>query len=102
VTVCHYPTGCSKWNPIAHRLFSHIRINWASKPLRTFDLMLPYIRGTTTTTSLTTRAFMLEGVHETGQRVSNPEIKKPNLERHAVCPNWIYTIRPRSDAAPDT
>ena len=22
VTVCHYPTGCSKWNPIEHRLFS--------------------------------------------------------------------------------
>jgi hypothetical protein len=21
VTVCHYPTGCSKWNPIEHRLF---------------------------------------------------------------------------------
>jgi hypothetical protein len=24
VTVCHYPTGCSKWNPIERRLFSHI------------------------------------------------------------------------------
>lgn len=22
VTVSHYPTGCSKWNPIEHRLFS--------------------------------------------------------------------------------
>jgi hypothetical protein len=21
VTVCHYPTGCSKWNPVEHRLF---------------------------------------------------------------------------------
>jgi transposase len=24
VTVCHYPTGCSKWNPIERRLFSQI------------------------------------------------------------------------------
>jgi Rhodopirellula transposase DDE domain len=24
VTVCHYPTGCSKWNPVEHRLFSQI------------------------------------------------------------------------------
>jgi len=24
VTVCHYPTGASKWNPIEHRLFSEI------------------------------------------------------------------------------
>jgi len=32
VTVCHYPTGCSKWNPIEHRLFSQISRNWAGVP----------------------------------------------------------------------
>ena len=45
VTVCHYPPGCSKWNPVEHRLFSQISINWAGKPLRTLELMLGYIRG---------------------------------------------------------
>ena len=29
VTVSHYPPGTSKWNPIEHRLFSHISRNWA-------------------------------------------------------------------------
>ena len=29
VTVAHYPTGASKWNPIEHRLFSEISKNWA-------------------------------------------------------------------------
>jgi hypothetical protein len=33
VTVCHYPTGCSKWNPIEHRLFSQISRNWAGYPI---------------------------------------------------------------------
>ena len=33
VTVCHYPTGASKWNPIEHQLFSYISITWAGKPL---------------------------------------------------------------------
>ena len=32
VTVCHYPTGCSKWNPIEYRLFSPISLNWAGTP----------------------------------------------------------------------
>jgi hypothetical protein len=27
VTVCHFPVGCSRWNPIEHRLFSFISIN---------------------------------------------------------------------------
>ena len=95
VTVCHYPTGCSKWNPVEHRLFSYISINWAGKPLRSFDIMLAYIRGTTTTTGLTVEASLLEGVYETGQSVPDTEMDKLNLERHTVCPNWNYTIRPR-------
>jgi hypothetical protein len=35
VTVCHYPPGCSKWNPIEHRLFGPISRNWAGQPLAT-------------------------------------------------------------------
>lgn len=102
VTVCHSPTGCSKWNPIAHRLFSHISLNWAGKPLRTWDTMLGYIRGTTTTTGLEVRAFLHDGVYETGQSVSDTEMKMLNLERHDVCPNWNYTICPRPGSALDT
>ena len=96
VTVCHYPTGCSKWNPIEHRLFNHISLNWAGHPLRTLDTMLAYIRGTTTATGLTVQAFRLDGVYETGQKVSDSEMKKLQLEHHSVCPQWNYTFRPRS------
>jgi hypothetical protein len=31
-TLCHYPAGASKWNPIEHRLFSEISKNWAGCP----------------------------------------------------------------------
>ena len=102
VTVCHYPTGCSKWNPIEHRLFSHISLNWVGKPLRTFDTMLAYIRGTKTTTGLTVKASLAEGIYEKGQQVSDAEMKTLNLERHEICPNWNYTLRPRSEFAKDT
>jgi len=98
VTVCHYPTGCSKWNPIEHRLFSHISINWAGKPLRTWDTMLAYIRGTTTSTGLEVQAVQLDGVYQTGQSVSDEDMQTLQIERHAVCPNWNYTIRPHPAA----
>lgn len=52
VTVCHYPPGCSKWNPVEYRLFGPISLNWAGKPLRTWETLLGYIRATTTTTGL--------------------------------------------------
>jgi hypothetical protein len=102
VTVCHYPTGCSKWNPIEHRLFSHISLNWVGKPLRTFDAMLSYIRGTKTTTGLTVKASLVEGVYEKGQRVSDAEMKTLDLKRHETCPSWNYTLRPRLEFVKDT
>ena len=71
VTVCHYPTGCSKWNPIEHRLFSHISLNWAGVPLRTFETVVSYIAGTTTTTGLRVKAVLKRGgKRTTGNRTS--------------------------------
>jgi hypothetical protein len=95
VMICHYPTGASKWNPIEHRLFSYISLNWAGKPLRSFETMLAYIRGTTTETGLKVRAFLLERVYQRGIKVSDQEMKDLNLERRSICPTWNYVIKPR-------
>ncbi len=95
VMVCHYPTGASKWNPIEHRLFSYISINWAGRPLRTFETMLGYIRDTTTETGLKVKAFLLDRVYETGVKVPDKEMKALNLHRRSVCPTWNYVIKPR-------
>lgn len=96
VTVCHYPKGCSKWNPVEHRLFSQISINWAGKPLRSFDIMLNLIRGTTTSIGLKVKAFLVDKIYEKGKKVTNKEMKTLNIQRHNLCPNWNYTIQPNS------
>lgn len=100
ITVCHYPTGCSKWNPIEHRLFSFISLNWAGEPLRTFETMLNLIRGTSTRTGLKVSAHLLEGVFETGKKVTDAVMKSLNMTRHTTCSQWNYTIRPRLAQAP--
>jgi hypothetical protein len=95
VTVCHYPTGCSKWNPIEHRVFGPISMNWAGQPLRTLGHLLAYVRGTTTSTGLTVSAVHLDGVYPLGQRITKAEMAALNLDLHAVCPRWNYTLHPR-------
>ena len=104
VEVCHYPTGCSKWNPIEHRLFGPISLNWAGRPLRSLDTMLACLRGTATEAGLTVRAVRLPGHYPRGQKVSDAEMAHLHLEHRAICPNWNYGIRPRprplTDAAP--
>jgi hypothetical protein len=102
VTVCHYPTGCSKWNPIEHRLFGPISLTWAGHPLTTWDTLLGYLHGTITETGLTVRAALHDGTYRTGERVSDAELATLNLTRHAVCPAWNYTLRPRSPVSPDS
>jgi hypothetical protein len=95
VTVCHDPTGGSKWNPIEPRLCSQISLNWAGQPLRTFETMLGSLRNTTTTTGLRVIASLLEGVYHTGKRMTDAVMKTLPVEQHVLCPQWNYTIRPR-------
>jgi len=95
VTVCHYPTGASKWNPVEHRLFGPVSINWAGQPLRSLGAMLSWIRGTEVggadvTASLDTAEY------PTRVKVTNEEMRRLDLERHEVCPEWNYTISPRN------
>lgn len=99
ITVCHYPPGTSKWNPIEHRLFSQISATWAGYVLSTLAVLLGFIRGTTTRTGLKVTATHFEKIYQTGRRVSRAEFKAIQVTRHATCPQWNYTIRPR--ASPD-
>lgn len=45
IVVAHYPTGGSKWNPVEHRLFGPISVNWAAQPLVDYRTACRYIRG---------------------------------------------------------
>jgi hypothetical protein len=95
ITVCHYPTGASKWNPIEHRLFSEISKTWAGCPLRSFEVALHYIADTRTATGLQVQAHLVSTKYETGLKVSDEQLAALALQAHEVCPQWNYTIHPR-------
>jgi Rhodopirellula transposase DDE domain len=95
VTVCHYPRGASKWDPVEHRLFSRISVNWAGQPLRTVDTLLACIRGTTTDNGTAVQAALLRGTYAHGIQIADADAQTWRLRRHDVCPNWNYTIKPR-------
>jgi hypothetical protein len=101
VTVCHYPSSCSKWNPIEHRLFSFISLNWAGLPLRTFDMVVRSIAGNVTAAGLRVTACLKRGGNETGELVSNADMRRLHLTPHPVCPAWNYTLSPRTLWADD-
>jgi hypothetical protein len=70
-------------------------MNWAGKPLSTLELMVGYIRGTTTEKGLSVDAFLMEEVFTHGQQVSKGEMDQLALQPHKTHPDWNYTITPR-------
>jgi len=97
VTVCHYPPGTSKWNPIEHRLFAEISKNWAGEPLRSYQTILNFISTTKTETGLTVSATLLPGDYPTGIKISDRQINELVVTRHDVCPKWNYAVHPRTE-----
>jgi DDE family transposase len=95
ITLSHYPPACSKWNPVEYRLFSHISMNWAGQPLLNLDVMLGFIRGTTTNAGLKVEANLDPGIYRKGRKVTNRQLKELALSTHDICPRWNYTLAPR-------
>ena len=85
-------------DPNEHRLFSFISGNCPGTLLRTWELFLAAIRGTTTKAGLTVEAVLHPNKYQTGWTVTDTLMRTLNLEPHATCPTWSYTLRPRQPA----
>jgi hypothetical protein len=94
VTVCHYPPGASKWNPIEHHLFSHISNNWAGKPLESYETVVKYTQTTKTSTGLRVRARLVRKNYDKGEQISDTDMARLGLTHHKTLPGWNYMLAP--------
>jgi len=97
VTVCHYPTGASKWNPIEHRLFSEISKHWAGQPLDDYSTMVRLVAGTKTQTGLRVTCSLSAKHYPTKVKGSDAQMARIDLLEHPVLPQWNYTLLPRQN-----
>jgi hypothetical protein len=95
ITVCHLPPGTSKWNKIEHRLFSHITMNWRSRPLTSHEVIVQSIAATTTRTGLRVRAELDTNTYATGVHIGDADMAALPLTRHAFHGDWNYALHPR-------
>lgn len=97
ITVTHYPTGASKWNPIDHRMFSLISNNWAGEPLASYETILKYIRTTRSETGFRCRAWLDRKDYPTKVKMTAAQKAGVRLKPRHVLPQWNYTIWPHSN-----
>lgn len=94
VTICHYPSGASKYNPIERKLFSFISINWSGMPLNSYKTMLNFINSTTTKTGLTVKGYFIDKDYEKKKKYSERDKRLVNIRHMKVLPDWNYTLYP--------
>lgn len=94
MTVAHYPTGTSKWNPVEHRLFSQISKNWAGEPLDSYQKILNFLRTTKTQTGLAVTAYLDRTQYETGTAAATGLLRQLRLIPHKTLPSLNYTLAP--------
>lgn len=95
VTVLHFPPATSKWNKIEHRMFSFISKNWKGKPLISYQVIINFIKNTTTKTGLKVYARLDRKRYKKGRKFSDKEMAKIKMEYHSSHPSWNYTIFPK-------
>ena len=96
VTVCHFPTGCSKWNKVEHRLFAYIAKCWQGQPLIDIETCVNLISNTTTSKGLSVKCVVDYNSYELNKRIfSKKDFKKLPIFPDTRLGKWNYTIDAR-------
>lgn len=94
VIICHYPPYCSKWNPIEHRLFSHVHRAMQGVVLSDYETVQKLIGQTATRTGLTVVVRLNLGLYQKGIKVDKEKMDKSKIAHHPEIPELSYRIYP--------
>jgi hypothetical protein len=94
--VAHYPPGCSKYNPIEHRLFPHVTRAWQGLFLKSLDMVRDLARRATTQTGLRVFARSLRGVYEAGRKARVASVQQLPILFDNILPRWNYLAVPQA------
>lgn len=94
IIVCHYPPYCSKWNPIEHRLFSHVHRAMDGVLFKDYETVKKCIEHTSTKTGLTVVVRLNLKNYPIGVKVNKSEIDQNRINNHPEIPKLNYRIFP--------
>lgn len=95
IRVAHYPPGCSKYNPIEHRLFPHVTRKLQGLFLHSLEMYRELSRQATTTTGLRVFARTLRSLYETGRRATVQSVHQLQILFDPILSRWNYIIQPK-------
>lgn len=95
ICVAHYPTYCSKFNPIERRFFPHVTRACEGVLFDTLGTVLELMRKTATRTGLTTTVHVIKRAYEKGRKVAEDFKQTMPLIFDSFLPRWNYKAVPQ-------
>jgi hypothetical protein len=89
--IAHYPPGCSKYNPIEHRMFCHVSRALQAVVLRSVDVARQFISRTTTETGLRVVAEVARRTYQKGLKASRDFLDNSPIQYDHFLPELNYT-----------
>lgn len=96
IRVAHYPSYCSKYNPIERRFFPHVARACQGMLFDTLDRVVTLMRRASTTTGLQTTVNVIRRAYDTGRQVADDFKATMTLLFDDVLPQWNYVAVPQS------
>jgi hypothetical protein len=91
IQVAHYPPGCSKYNPIEHRLFCHVSRAIQAVVLQTIQIARNFIARTHTAHGLHVVAEIARSMYEKGIKASQYFLDNNPIRHNTFLPQLNYT-----------
>jgi Rhodopirellula transposase DDE domain len=95
IRVAHYPSYCSKFNPIERRFFPHVGRACKGMLFDTLDTVVRLMRKASTTTGLRTTVNVIRRMYETGRKVAAKFKETMTILFDDVLPKWNYRAIPQ-------
>lgn len=94
--VAHYPSYCSKYNPIEHRVFPHVTRACEGVLFASVSLVKQLIEHTRTRTGLHVVVDVFDRAYETGRKATSHVKATLNIVADSLLPKWNYLISPNA------
>jgi hypothetical protein len=96
IRVAHYPPGCSKHNPIEHRLFPHVSRACQGVVLVSVALVKQLMERAQTKTGLRVSVRLLEGDYPAGEKAPAGFRETMRIAFDDIMPRWNYRALPQA------
>ena len=95
IRVAHYPSYCSKYNPIERRFFPHIARACQGMLFDTLDTVVRLMRKTSTRTGLRATINVIRRVYQIGRKVADNFKATMPILFDDLLPKWNYVAKPQ-------